>query len=53
MVGFLTVLNVATAADLKIGVVDLKKLLTQSPQAERLGNKLLSEFQRRDQDLLA
>jgi outer membrane protein len=52
IVGFLAVLNVASAADMKIGVVNVSKLLEESPQAERLRKKLESEFQRRSQDLL-
>lgn len=51
-VGLLSVLNVATAAEMKIGVVDVGKLLEESPQAENLRKKLESEFQRRSQDLL-
>lgn len=53
IVGFLAVLNVASAADMKIGVVDVSKLLEESPQAKTLSKKLESEFKRRSQDLLA
>ena len=53
MVGFLAVLNVAAAADVKIGVVDVAKLLEESPQAEGLRKRLDSEFQRRSQELLS
>lgn len=53
MVGFLAVLNVAAAADVKIGVVDVTKLLEESPQAEGLRKRLDSEFQRRSQELLS
>jgi len=52
IVGFLAVANVATAAEVNIGVVDVSKLLEESPQAENLRKKLESEFQRRSQDLL-
>ncbi len=50
--GVFTEENVATAADLKIGVVDISKLLEESPQAEALRKRLDSEFQRRSKDLL-
>ena len=53
MVGFLAVLNVAAAADVKIGVVDVAKLLEEYPQAEGLRKRLDSEFQRRSQELLS
>ena len=54
-VGIFALFNVATAtaADMKIGVVDVSKLLEESPQAESLRKVLDSEFQRRSQDLLA
>ncbi len=45
--------NVATAAGLRIGVVDVAKLLKESPQAEALRQQLDSEFQGRSQELLA
>ncbi len=52
VVGFLAVANAAGAEEVKIGVVDVSKLLEESPQAENLRKKLDSEFQRRSQDLL-
>ena len=45
--------NVAVAEELRIGVVDVTKLLEESPQAEELRKRLDSEFQRRSKDLLA
>jgi len=42
----------AGAAELKIGYVDLDKVLEQSPQLEAARNALQSEFSRRQQDLL-
>ena len=53
MVVFLAVLNVAAAAEFKFGVVDVTKLLEESPQADHLRKKLDSEFKRRSEDLLA
>jgi outer membrane protein len=41
------------AADFKVGVVDLNKVMEQSPQAEEISNALKKEFQARDQDLVA
>ena len=53
IVGLLVAMHGATAADLKIGVVDVTKLLEESPQAEALRKRLDAEFQRRSKDLLA
>ncbi len=44
--------GVASGAELKIGFVDLDKVLEQSPQLEAARNALQSEFSRRQQDLL-
>ncbi|WP_234422229.1 OmpH family outer membrane protein [Sedimenticola thiotaurini] len=45
--------SVAGAADFKVGVVDLNKVMEKSPQAEAISNTLKKEFQARDQDLIA
>ena len=50
---FLFFAQTTVAADLKIGVVDVIKLLEESPQAEDLRKKLEAEFQRRQNDLIA
>jgi len=44
--------GVASGAELKIGFVDLDKVLEQSPQLESARNALQTEFSRRQQDLL-
>lgn len=44
---------IAGAADFKVGVVDLNKVMEKSPQAEAISNSLKKEFQSRDQDLIA
>jgi outer membrane protein len=44
--------GVASGAELKIGFVDLDKVLEQSPQLEAARNALQTEFSRRQQDLL-
>ncbi|MCB1850540.1 MAG: OmpH family outer membrane protein [Gammaproteobacteria bacterium] len=51
-VGLLAVVSVANAADVKIGVVDVSKLLEESPQAEALRRQLDTEFKRRSEELL-
>ncbi len=50
IIGFV---QVAGAAELKIGVVDVVKLLEESPQAEELRKKLESEFKRRSDELMS
>ncbi|WP_051301992.1 OmpH family outer membrane protein [Sedimenticola selenatireducens] len=48
-----SLISVANAADFKVGVVDLNKVMEKSPQAEAISNSLKKEFQARDQDLIA
>lgn len=45
--------SAAGAAEFKVGVVDLNKVMEKSPQAEAISNALKTEFQARDQDLIA
>ncbi|WP_275098268.1 OmpH family outer membrane protein [Sedimenticola hydrogenitrophicus] len=48
-----SLISAAAAAEFKVGVVDLNKVMEQSPQAEEISNALKKEFQARDQDLIA
>ncbi|WP_321527988.1 OmpH family outer membrane protein [Sedimenticola selenatireducens] len=48
-----SLISVANAADFKVGVVDLNKVMEKSPQSEAISNSLKKEFQARDQDLIA
>ena len=46
-----TFVQTVTAKELKIGVVDIQKILEESPQAEAARNTLQSEFAPRDEEL--
>jgi outer membrane protein len=48
-----SLISAVGAAEFKVGVVDLNKVMEQSPQAEEISNALKKEFQARDQDLIA
>lgn len=48
-----SIMTAASAADFKVAVVDLNKVMDQSPQAGDISNALKQEFQAREQDLIA
>lgn len=47
-----TMSNLATAADIKIGVVNATRILQNSPQAEAAREKIQREFSPRDRELI-
>lgn len=53
LITLLIAFNTVSAADFKVAVVDLNKVMEQSPQAADISNSLKQEFQAREQDLIA
>jgi len=51
VIGSFGLTNSLWAAELKIGVVNVSKILKEAPQAKRLSKSLETEFKRRSQDL--
>ncbi|MDE2092036.1 MAG: OmpH family outer membrane protein [Gammaproteobacteria bacterium] len=52
MLAALTVFNATAATDLKIGVVSMAKLLSQSPQAQAASKEMQQKFDSRRKELL-
>lgn len=46
-------IQVASAADLKVGVVDLKKVLAEAPQVSTMRTKLQNQFDPQNKELIA
>lgn len=46
-------IQVASAADLKVGVIDLKKILTDAPQVAAMRSKLQTQFDPRNKEIVA
>jgi len=51
VIGLFGLTNSLWAAELKIGVVNVSKILKEAPQAKSLSKSLEAEFKRRSQDL--
>lgn len=52
-VGALLALQVASAADLKVGVIDLRKILSDAPQVTAMRTKLQTQFDPANKELIA
>lgn len=46
-------IQVASAADIKVGVVDLKKVLAEAPQVSAMRTKLQNQFDPQNKELIA